>query len=730
MIFESLKIQNFGLFSGKQAPIKFSDGEKNVTIMLAANGGGKSTIVRALRYLFYNEYEDKNDALMGIENCVANKAKHKSGNIAVSIELCFIVFDQKIYLRRGFDANYNKTTNETSVRNEYLHKEIQRPRGNQLDTNSKNVQAWINYIMPKELYRFYFIREEGLSDGLSYGSSISNSLQKSLSKIFKIDDLEVLGKDLDYVLGQFRAEYQHSLPENSLHKKYEEEISRLDMEIKKIEETNERSISFLQTRLDDLKISKGIYRQDELSILQHVDVSMSETLDKHRKEKELKEQELEVERKNFKDRVGRFSNALLLKRDLEDVFKALDEAVGRDELPALDITIQALEKLLSDKRCICKTELSEGNDAYEAIKSLHEKLTNRQKSNNAAGITESVRSTAYRLHPMTNKNIFSQANFHAMAKSSSTAIKAFMGKRGELIGQINDLDEHIHNLENALSSSQSNIEALEEVKKNISNIEIEEGSVSRELGGIERQRDLLVEEQLEYKHKLKGLGSAPKNSSVYKKYIDETEVIIKCLNIYKENISNFVHEKLTDYTVSGHEAMYRTGAKNYSRPSIDKSTLLPQLLNKGMQQAVGGSESQCLALAFMVAMNETREVFHEELVGLGFSPGKVNRQVAVLDSVIGKIDYTFRPKVMKYLANHAPQLVFLFASHMWDDGKYLDKSFWNRINKVYVCDTYTNDTSLKESDEKVNVGKQSVSLLTTDVGLSACYSTVMELKHV
>ena len=254
--------------------------------------------------------------------------------------------------------------------------------------------------------------------------------------------------------------------------------------------------------------------------------------------------------------------------------------------------------------------------------------------------------------------------------------------------------------------------------------------LSRQKGGLEFKRNEKVVEQLEFKHKLKGLGPPPEDSSVYQEYIDQTERIIKCLDLCRENISNFVHDKLTHYTVSGHEEMYRTGAKNYSRPSIDKSTLLPQLLNKGMQQAEGGSESQCLALAFMVAMNETREVFHNELVSLGFSPGKVNKQVAVLDSVLGKIDNTFRPKVMKYLAEHAPQLIFLFASQMWDDGKYLDKSFWKKINKVYVCDTYTNDTSLKESEEKVNVGKQSVSLLKTDVGLSACYSTLMELKDV
>ena len=253
MIFESLKIENFGVFSGKQAPLKFSDGEKNVTIMLAANGGGKSTIMRALRYLFYNEYENKNDALFGIEACVANKAKQKSGNIDVSIELCLKVLDQKIYLRRGFVASYNRTTEEISVTNEYLHKEIQRPRGNQLDTNSKSVQVWINNTIPKEIYRFYFIREEGLSDGLSYGSAISNSLQQSLSKIFKKDDLKVLSKDLDYVLGQFRAEYQNSLPENSRHKIYEEKISGLEIEIKKIEETNKPSISSLEEDLNELK---------------------------------------------------------------------------------------------------------------------------------------------------------------------------------------------------------------------------------------------------------------------------------------------------------------------------------------------------------------------------------------------------------------------------------------------------------------------------------------------
>ena len=78
---------------------------------------------------------------------------------------------------------------------------------------------------------------------------------------------------------------------------------------------------------------------------------------------------------------------------------------------------------------------------------------------------------------MTDKNIYSNSNFHAVAHSSRTGIQNFMKTRERLTGEINELDTEIQNYRDALSSSKSNLEILNDLRGKITQIEEEEPGV-------------------------------------------------------------------------------------------------------------------------------------------------------------------------------------------------------------------------------------------------------------
>ena len=55
MLIERLQFFNFGVFAGTQV-IDFSlKKENNLTVIFAANSGGKTTIMRGLKFLFYGK---------------------------------------------------------------------------------------------------------------------------------------------------------------------------------------------------------------------------------------------------------------------------------------------------------------------------------------------------------------------------------------------------------------------------------------------------------------------------------------------------------------------------------------------------------------------------------------------------------------------------------------------------------------------------------------------------
>ena len=198
MILHSLKFHNFGLFYGTQeiqfAHKRTNNNQQNTTLILASNGGGKSTFMRGLNYLFWGEYVDSDDNTLDLEQAISDKAIKEIGDsktIPVWIECKFEIAGKIHTLKRGFDGS--QSNDKRHVTNKYLHRIDHESTEDPKITNANYNQDFITKNLPKELYKFYFIREEGLSSNLG---SDEGSLAESLSDVFKKAELEQLKRDL------------------------------------------------------------------------------------------------------------------------------------------------------------------------------------------------------------------------------------------------------------------------------------------------------------------------------------------------------------------------------------------------------------------------------------------------------------------------------------------------------------------------------------------------------
>ncbi len=145
MILEEIRLTNFRCFYGS-AIIRFSDDHrKNVTIIYAENGVGKTTLLNALLWCFYGEttagFEKQEDIL--------NYDAKKAGRSQASVEVLFGHNDCR-YIAKRFS-----NTNRHSGR-QFLVARID--EGSEINIDPP--ETFINTVIPREMASHFLFEGE------------------------------------------------------------------------------------------------------------------------------------------------------------------------------------------------------------------------------------------------------------------------------------------------------------------------------------------------------------------------------------------------------------------------------------------------------------------------------------------------------------------------------------------------------------------------------------------
>lgn len=136
MILNEIRLQDFRCFYG-ECKISFSsDQERNVTIVYAENGVGKTTLLNALLWCFYGEttsrFEKREDIL--------NYDAKKEGRSLASVEVLFEHTGSHYIAKRFFRSGNADGRNFVVARFD---------RGGQIDIPSPD--TFINTVIPREM---------------------------------------------------------------------------------------------------------------------------------------------------------------------------------------------------------------------------------------------------------------------------------------------------------------------------------------------------------------------------------------------------------------------------------------------------------------------------------------------------------------------------------------------------------------------------------------------------
>lgn len=158
MLIKSLKMQNFRQFKGVTSVAFSCDPDQNVTIILGDNTYGKTTLLQAFNWCFYETamFDNNPDFLLNLE--VAN-AMLNGDNETVFVEVCVIHNGVEYIITRSqqYHCANNKVVGAKKCQSKVSYKQ---PNGEFESVRAVEVQNVIENILPKDLSTYFFFDTE------------------------------------------------------------------------------------------------------------------------------------------------------------------------------------------------------------------------------------------------------------------------------------------------------------------------------------------------------------------------------------------------------------------------------------------------------------------------------------------------------------------------------------------------------------------------------------------
>jgi DNA sulfur modification protein DndD len=352
---KSLTLHNFRQF--KDLTLDFStDNNKNVTVILAENSIGKTTLTQSIKWCLYGEEEtDLENKSNMLNQSVKDTSMREKELYWVEVD---IVEENTVYnIRREkevFTRN-NRAASEDKVTMEYQNNLGETIILNSLNSteNLKKINRMINKILTREMSQYFIFDGERINNLGSNNNKSKKDIQKAISAINGLPILENSIRSLQKVEKILRNEVIKSINDKDLTlldrkrnnlenecKDFAERINGITIEI----ETKEQRVNELDSELGQFdQIKSKIEERKKLEI-------------KMKKSSNA----IESKQKNVLNSMGNYlmkSMALLVQEKFKDL--TFNEEYEAKSIP--NMQADAIDKIIERGVCICGEKITESH---------------------------------------------------------------------------------------------------------------------------------------------------------------------------------------------------------------------------------------------------------------------------------------------------------------------------------------------------------------------------------
>lgn len=522
LIIQKLKMTDFRQFYGENE-LTFGTDEKNVTIIMGANGNGKTGIFRAVMFAMYGDQViDQDESISDVNLVNLDRLEEEEGKpVKANVELFFEFNEENYQVKREVVSIKNRLEIQTTVGQIQLFKKLDT---GELITISEDPDEFINHILEKEIREFFFFDAEKMQllDTAKTTKNISQEVKNGIIRLLQIKNLDDGSKLLRNMIAEKNNEIKNKAKDITLDQKINKK-KELEEELGNNEE------------LERLLVSE---KQMAIKEVEDIEAKLSDTV-QIRELLEEKNQEirvLQLQKMGFKEKK---KNAKVYISDMTQ-FLAQDLLItneahfqGIQEEKHDKIPLELIEETLQDCQCsLCQTKIETDSTQYEMLVKLKEDYLYTE--------TTPIINSILRLTQLNNQN-------------KQLRMKRISKKIAEIARDEEDINEtelKINRLENKIGVQAANQEDLKRLENTLVLTKAKIEEMEEKIRSYIYRKNLILNEikelDKEINQLMSKLSSVKQDQAIKNKLEDMLEILNSVTSEYTSQSTELLSSEMTD----------------------------------------------------------------------------------------------------------------------------------------------------------------------------------------
>lgn len=607
MKLEFMRLTNWRSFYGANELWFSTNDQKNVTLIRAENGVGKTSLLAALNWCFFkilptiDEFENP-------DKIVNDQSEETQAKIEVEFN-----HDGKQYKAV---RTYNQEKKQASeLRLLQISHGVETPVTN-------NPDRFINSVIPREMAPHFFfygeLKYSGQDGSKKFGKAVQSILGSTVANKALLD-LEKAMTDYDRQAADNTTDEAVEL--HRLITDCDEQIEKIDNLIDQAE--NEEIAA--QDIIDEL--SKQLSGTESIKKDQHRRTILESSVLRNKTK-------LGHEEDEAKKWFHRYGAPLLSKSFIEDVETLLSSQDTKKRIPG-PYNEKFVNDILEDNECICGQPLVDGSDAHKRIKSLLDTATDEV-------MIARVISTSAALGKLKGKSEDAWSELHKSENNCQIIAKEIATAEDEL----EDISGRLKNSEiSSIAEKETSLQSAKSARRQ---------AVTKQ-GAHAAHKEDIQRKQSTYRQQQGDLFSKSTAAKRFKKRRDLSRLLVNRLKGRLKDEELFARieiKKKIDHIIERFMRKSLTVKidENYRMKVTDKD---------GVDHSKSTGENQILALAFtgaIAAFAKERRADESDILLSG------TEAPLVIDSPFGQLDTTHSEGVANFLPELASQVILLVST--------------------------------------------------------------------